>query len=88
MIIEEDEAIKQFFPNGFGKKTKETDVARQLEKSKRPTVSGSTIKGTVHEEHTASLENSFYHDSVSALYPSMTQSRSSNTSQPTSPQNL
>lgn len=42
VIIEEDEALKQFLPNGFGKHTKETDVARQLEKSKRPTTS--TIK--------------------------------------------
>ena len=53
VIIEEDEALKGFLPNGFGKKTKETDVARQLERSKRPTVSGSAIKSTVHEEHTA-----------------------------------
>ena len=53
VIIEEDEALKKFLPNGFGKKTKETDVARQLEKSKRPTVSSSAIKSTVHEEHTA-----------------------------------
>ena len=53
VIIEEDEALKEFLPNGFGKKTKETDVARQLEKSKRPTVSSSANESTVHEEHTA-----------------------------------
>ena len=52
-IIEEDEALKQFLPNGFGKKTKEADVARQLEKSKRPTVSGSAIKSAVLEQHKA-----------------------------------
>lgn len=34
--IEEDEALKQFLPSGFGKQTKEADVARQLEKSRRP----------------------------------------------------
>ncbi|KAK4696220.1 WD repeat-containing protein 70, partial [Lecanoromycetidae sp. Uapishka_2] len=47
MIIEDDEALKEFLPNGFGKHTKETDVARQLEKSKRPTAS--TIKETKAE---------------------------------------
>ena len=35
MAIEENEALRQFLPNGFGKHTKEADVARQLEKSKR-----------------------------------------------------
>ncbi|KAK0513013.1 hypothetical protein JMJ35_005030 [Cladonia borealis] len=58
VIIEEDEALKQFLPNGFGKKTKEANVARQLEKSKRPTVSGSAIKSAVHEEHNAKDESS------------------------------
>ena len=53
VIIEEDEALKEFLPKGFGKTKKETDVARQLEKSKRPIVSGSAIKSAVHEEHTA-----------------------------------
>ncbi len=58
MNIEENEALKQFLPNGFGKKTKEADVARQLEKSKRPTVSGSAIKHVIHEEHNAKDESS------------------------------
>ena len=58
VIIEEDEALRQFLPNGFGKKTKEADVARQLEKSKRPTVSGSAIKSADHEEHNAKDESS------------------------------
>ena len=58
VVIEEDEALRQFFPNGFGKKTKEADVARQLEKSKRPTISGSAIKSAVHEEHNAKDESS------------------------------
>ena len=35
IVVEEDEALKQFLPSGFGKQTKETDIARQLEKSKR-----------------------------------------------------
>ena len=58
VIIEEDEALKQFLPNGFGKKTKEADIARQLEKSKRPTISGSAIKSAVHEEHSAEDQSS------------------------------
>ena len=37
VVVEEDEGLKSFLPNGFGKQTKEADVARQLEKSKRPT---------------------------------------------------
>ena len=37
VVIEEDEDLEQFLPTGFGKRTKEADVARQLEKSKRPT---------------------------------------------------
>ena len=36
IVIEEDEALRQFLPNGFGKQTKEADVARQLEQAKRP----------------------------------------------------
>jgi len=35
VTIEEDECLKQFLPSGFGKPTKEADVARQLEKAKR-----------------------------------------------------
>ena len=35
VIVEEDEALKLFFPTGFGKRMKEADVARQWEKSKR-----------------------------------------------------
>ncbi len=36
--LEEDEALKNFLPSGFGKQTKETNVARQIERSKRQTV--------------------------------------------------
>ena len=35
ITVEEDEALKNFLPSGFGKDTKETDVARQIERSKR-----------------------------------------------------
>lgn len=35
LIIEENEALKDFLPSGFGKHTEGADVARQLEKSKR-----------------------------------------------------
>ena len=44
---EEDEALKRLLHTGFGKQIKETDVARQLEKSKRPTTA---IKGSPSEE--------------------------------------
>ena len=37
LVVEEDEGLKHFMPNGFGKQTREADVARQLEKSKRTT---------------------------------------------------
>ena len=33
--IAEDDALKNFLPQGFGKQTKETNVARQIERSKR-----------------------------------------------------
>ncbi|KAL2036683.1 hypothetical protein N7G274_010554 [Stereocaulon virgatum] len=39
VVVEEDEALKHFLPNGFGKHTKEANVAQQLERSKRPTIS-------------------------------------------------
>ncbi len=35
--IAEDEALRNFLPGGFGKQTKETNVARQIEQSKRET---------------------------------------------------
>ena len=59
VFIEEDEALGKFLPTGFGKQTKEPDVARQLEKSKRPTTA---IKELPSEEHggkdTSGSENS------------------------------
>ena len=39
ITIEEDEAVKQFLPTGFGKQTKQINVVKQLEKSKRVVVS-------------------------------------------------
>ncbi|KAI4103412.1 MAG: hypothetical protein L6R37_003851 [Teloschistes peruensis] len=35
IVIEENDALKKFLPNGFGKQEKETNIARQLEGSKR-----------------------------------------------------
>lgn len=35
VVIEENEALKDFLPTGFGKQTQHADVAKQLEKSKR-----------------------------------------------------
>ncbi|KAL8964551.1 MAG: hypothetical protein Q9183_004377, partial [Haloplaca sp. 2 TL-2023] len=36
IVVQEDEALKAFLPNGFGKQEQEANVARQLERSKRP----------------------------------------------------
>ena len=47
ILIEEDEELKQFLPNGFGKQTREVDVTRQLERSKRPTGSGLDVSEVV-----------------------------------------
>ena len=58
VIVEEDEALKQFLPNGFGRQTKEADVARQLEKSKRPTTSTATIKDVPQENRKGNYESS------------------------------
>ena len=44
VIIEDDEALKDFLPNGFGKQSKEADVARQLEKAKRPKATAQIAK--------------------------------------------
>ena len=35
VVVERDEDLAQFMPQGFGKKSKEADVAAQIEKSKR-----------------------------------------------------
>lgn len=42
ITVEEDEALKSFLPSGFGKQAERTDVAKQLEKSKRKVVVDST----------------------------------------------
>ena len=51
LIIEEDEALKAFLPTGFGKQTKEANVARQLEKSKRPTTTAANIEAEEDEDN-------------------------------------
>lgn len=58
VIVEEDEALKQFLPNGFGRQAKEADVARQLEKSKRPTTSTATVKDVPQEHRKGNDESS------------------------------
>ena len=35
-IIDEDEALKQYLPTGFGKKNQEANIAAQIERTKRP----------------------------------------------------
>ena len=62
MIVEEDEALKNFLPSGFGKQTIEADIAQQLERSKRPRTSTAAIKESTSRERIikeeASDENS------------------------------
>ncbi|KAL8883712.1 MAG: hypothetical protein Q9192_007031, partial [Flavoplaca navasiana] len=36
VVVEEDEALKNFLPGGFGKQEKEANVALQFARSKRP----------------------------------------------------
>ncbi|SLM39874.1 WD40/YVTN repeat-like-containing domain [Lasallia pustulata] len=43
IIVEEDEGLKQFLPRGFGKQTKEANVAAQIEKTKRAAPEPATI---------------------------------------------
>ena len=51
LVIVEDEELKRFLPTGFGKRTKEADVARQLEKSKRPTNGAPPVKAVTTGRH-------------------------------------
>ena len=46
ITVEENEALKSFLPSGFGKQTKGTDVARQIERSKRQTIKGEDTTST------------------------------------------
>ncbi|KAL9118453.1 MAG: hypothetical protein Q9187_004997, partial [Circinaria calcarea] len=34
-LIDEEEALRQYLPNGFGKQTKEANIAAQIERTKR-----------------------------------------------------
>ena len=58
VVVEEDEALKHFLPNGFGKHTKEANVARLLEKSKRPTTSSTANKDAPQDGHVGKDESS------------------------------
>ena len=49
ITVEEDEALKQFLPRGFGKQTKEVDLAKQFERSKRQVAD--RISATDNEKH-------------------------------------
>ncbi len=53
--IEEDEALKQFLPGGFGKQTKEANVAAQIERTKRATAK--TIQPTKVKDKSDSEES-------------------------------
>ncbi|KAL9609785.1 MAG: hypothetical protein Q9167_005463 [Letrouitia subvulpina] len=51
IIVEEDEALKQFMPNGFGKQTREANVARQVEGTRRQTTTQPAIEsGNLQDE--------------------------------------
>jgi WD40 repeat protein len=58
VVVEEDEALKHFLSNGFGKHTKEANVARQLEKSKRPTTSSTANKDAPQDGRVGKDESS------------------------------
>ena len=45
MILDEDEALQRYLPNGFGKQTKEADISAQIERTKRPTASNIKDEG-------------------------------------------
>ncbi|KAL8700858.1 MAG: hypothetical protein Q9201_005228 [Fulgogasparrea decipioides] len=45
IVVEEDDALKNFLPNGFGKQEKEANVALQFERSKRPRHEKSVLEG-------------------------------------------
>ena len=62
-IIEENEALQNFLPSGFGKQTAAADVAKQLEKSKRQVASSSdgpktSVKAFVGDDDVASHDGS------------------------------
>ena len=57
VLIEEDEALKQFLPSGFGKQTTQADIARQLEKAKRPKAS-TTSKDAQKDRRSSGSESS------------------------------
>ena len=44
LLIDEDEAVKQYLPSGFGKKSQETNIAAQIERTKRPKTSKTFLR--------------------------------------------
>jgi hypothetical protein len=50
ITIEEDEALQQFLPGGFGKQSKEANVAIQIERSKRQVDAKSHYKDEAEED--------------------------------------
>ncbi|KAL9035166.1 MAG: hypothetical protein Q9214_006712, partial [Letrouitia sp. 1 TL-2023] len=49
IIVEEDEALKQFMPNGFGKQAREANVARQVEGTRRQKTTQPAIENSNHQ---------------------------------------
>ncbi|KAL8745388.1 MAG: hypothetical protein Q9190_002467 [Brigantiaea leucoxantha] len=47
ILIEQDDALQQFMPNGFGKQTRKANVARQLEGSRRQHLTPNAAKDTL-----------------------------------------
>ena len=48
IIVEQDEGLKRFLPKGFGKQTKEANVAAQIEKTKRAAPEPATVSPGSH----------------------------------------
>ncbi|KAL8961239.1 MAG: hypothetical protein Q9193_002177 [Seirophora villosa] len=62
-VVEEDDELKSFLPNGFGKQDVKANVALQVERSKRPTVQPTKVRdgggyGVARQEHGSFTANS------------------------------
>lgn len=47
---DEEEALRQYLPSGFGKQKKEADIAAQIERTKRPTASSTIQDEPAHQD--------------------------------------
>ncbi|KAI4134294.1 MAG: hypothetical protein LQ347_001640 [Umbilicaria vellea] len=58
IIIDEDEALKQFLPKGFGKQIKEANVAAQIERTKRAAPEPAAIASGSHSSGEGNSQDS------------------------------